>query len=705
MGPDKVQRTLLIGLGLAGARAVELTLVALNRRLGEIAVIDGLAILADLPDGETPGLPVVVIAGAGVEDWPAEFEQQVEAGLRQISQVSHLARLNQQGLGLRYPDEVHLVIVADLAEAWAGASLAANLIDRLRQLVYQTLTCQTGATGVLLRSTGAESLNLPLAEPADDGHGWDWLAQFDRGCFGASLINEVGWVIGGADRLFEYTAEFLALLVPEALPAGYAGPDPVGLVGDCQLTSFGVAALHWPGRELNGLLSVRWSRAMLDQMLTPPPTGDLVQAARQAVQHWLVEIRLPPPALLDRLAVGLPPPPQHLPELVPEPPWPWDLAGIQARLEEAGQGWQTDWLSAGEASLQTVLNELVAVWPAEAELWLARQIGPAAGAVLRGESAMAALSELLQAFGEGVEANLEAAETDLIELDQQLGQIAGNLQAALASLPGSPAAALLTWGLRPWQWPAAWADCQQARTLARSLAHLIRGRLLAWQMMKLYEALLPFYQQLQAAWSQVVTVWEQGCREVDLAAQALAGTDLDLALSAPWTEAMVLKLYQTVVAEEQDSIWAATGELRDWVAAGLTGAEVEHRLRQATGQALEPALARPVDDAFSRQFPDPTAQTAYLAGMVEQARPFWRFDESSLPEESRALAQLQSWLLLPGGPASPLAALAQNWPRPPAIAASPGPESLLILTFRRITLSNDNSGGYDEAGKINPDLP
>lgn len=107
-----------------------------------------------------------------------------------------------------------------------------------------------------------------------------------------------------------------------------------------------------------------------------------------------------------------------------------------------------------------------------------------------------AVTELLTAFVQGLEEKTGEAELDLAQLDRQVNEAAGQLLAEVDLLPDSPLATALAWGWRPLRWPDLWQRCRRAQGLARRLAHLSRGRLLAWQQLSTYEELLPFYREL-----------------------------------------------------------------------------------------------------------------------------------------------------------------------------------------------------------------
>jgi tetratricopeptide (TPR) repeat protein len=693
MANIQLQRTLLIGLGEAGARTTDCLLTEVARWLGELGVIQGVAVAVEEVTLENVETPLFISPEAIFETWQHDFDMRVELALRQISQLSNLPQLARQGLGLRRPDEVHLIVIVDLAEAWTRPIIA-PLLDTLRQMIERTLACQVGVSGVLLNFKSIEPESLEANQAAVVAYP---INRFDRGCFLAGLANEVGLIIGNAERLIQATVNFLALLLIETPATGLDWEDHSPLGWGSTLTSFGIATLRWPGSELVKILSARWSQALLEQMLTLSQSShrkiDLAQQARESVQQWLTSQKLSPPLLLERLAAPMPLLPNHLSALIPDPPWPWLLVRTQANLESMSQRWQDEWLAMSKERFNPALAELQAKWPRQTEAWLTQQLAAQSrqGTVLIAQSYLAEVSEMLQAFIEGVEQKLEEAEADLASLDQQLGQAAEALDQALVAFPASPVSALFHWGGRPLRWPYYWARCWQAQTLARNFAHLSRGRLIVWQMVSYYEELLPFYRQLLADWRSLVERWMQTCQQV-----VEASTAADLAnwpdqlerclqtTGGPWSEAFVTTLYQEVLARHPHTIWEQLGSLSDWMVEAIEAKTITSRLIEQTAHHLTSVAAIPVDQALNRQLPDEKVQANWLTSMLEQARPFWRYDETTLAEHSRAQVRLETWLLLPDGETSLLAPLIKNLSQPTRLLASRQSEEMAVVTVRRI---------------------
>ncbi len=696
----KVQRTLIVGLGAAGAKTADLLLADLERQMGRLDVVAGLAVLTGEVELGRLETPLLISPAAGFEGWQAEFESRVRLALQQISRLDHLAGLARQGLKLDYPAEVQLWLIADLAEPPFRAALDA-IAATLRQAVYQTLACQAGLNGLLLN----------LAEVTPDGDGWPGGAlpfaveQFDRGCFLAGLTNEVGLIIGETDDLIRHSVYFLSLLLRDVPVTGLdwaAGWNRT-------LTHFGVAHVCWPGPALLPILSLRWTQTILADLITAAPVTDLARQARQAAQQWLTADRLAPVLLIDRLAAGRSPLPQHLAELVPDPPWPWLLVETRADLETAAQQWQADWLADRE-QFEAILAELESTWPARADAWLRQQLAAVpAGAVVRVQAHLAAVSELLRAFVEGIEQKLEEAETEQIQVEQHYARAADVLAKTIAGFPPSPLRALLGWGWRPLRWLEYGLMCRQAQSEARQLAHLLRARLLVWQQVWYFEELLPFYQRLLTAWQEIVASWSGNCQQVIQARQLVEEADwagqLDRLLAAnagPWTASLVASLYHEAVETQTGQVRAQSGDLSDWLAAALEAEQIVAQLEEATNQALQAALTMSVDRALRRQFPVDERLSDWLAGLAEQARPFWRYDETALAESSRSQVRLERWLLLAEGEISPLILPVQSWSRPPVILASPDPGELAVVTVRQVQYlpGNDeysySEGGYDD---------
>lgn len=684
MPPESFQRTLLVGLGQVGAKTAEHLLAEVTRCLGEIKVIQAIAVLCEETPLERIKGSLTVPPATPFESWQADFEKTVAQTVLDISQLSHLAVLTRQGFALSRTDELNVIVIANPLESGTLTGLA-PLAESLRQTIYRTLGCYAGLTGLFLGLPPGESaaeakslmdISLPLE-------------SFDRGCFLAGLVNEAGLIIGDGEDLIERAAYFLKLLGYESDLAG----DTLSLAAgwEMPLTSFGLAWLNWPGPALAEGLSIRWSQELLQKLLLAPPALDLVKQARQAAQQWLIAEKLAPPLLLDELAGLMPPVPHTLTALIPDPPWPWLLLEVIPHLEQATGQWQEAWLDRRNL-LQDKLVNLRQGWGDAALTWLRQHLGQIrSGAVPTAQSYLAAVTELLQAFVAGVEEKLSEAERDLAEIDGKIGELAGSVSDRITTLPASPLATVWLWGLSPGHWWSAWMDCRQAQSMARNLAHLNRSRLLSWQIVSYYEEILPFYRHLLADWAKIVSLWEQTCRQVAEASRSLNELDwtdhLKTSLTAatgPWDEATVLELYREAVDRNREEIWEQLESFGDWVLEALEAEEICQRLRDRTRQMLLPLVALPVDEALCRQFPDEKQQAHWLAGLAEQARPFWRYDEAALAETARAQTRLDTWLLLPNGDTSPLAAAAATWPRPPIIRASRSPDKLVIVTMRQI---------------------
>ncbi len=712
MQPKYLQRTLLVGLGDMGAKAADCLLAELHHLFGRTGLVQGLAVPAQELPLENIEMPLVIEPAAAFETWQPEFEARLETNLHQISQVKHLARLAQQGLSLHHPDEIHIIVLTNLAET-RGANDLVAITETLRAAVDRTLNCYVGLSAVLFwvnpTGTDVSESDRPgdRSEARQSPETWPGLpptAQFDRGCFVAGLTNETGLIMGDGDDLIRRSVYFLTVLMQAGL-----GWDDNGEVGwDTPVTTFGLATIRWPGAELANVLSKRWAGALLQQVLTParagPATRDLGQQARTAAQQWLTAEKLAPPLFMEQLTGPMPALPHHLAELVPDLPWPWLLVETQARIENAAQGWQEGWLTACRERLKPALMEWETGWSMQAELWLEQQVtSNQAGSVLVAQSHMAAVSELLHAFVEGVEHNLAEAQADLANLEQRLSQVAESLATEVTPLPASPLTMLLRWGGRPRRWLSNWAQCRRAQGLARTYAHLSRGRLTALQTVWVYEEILPFYRRLLEMWQQVVITWDTVCKQVIKAAQSstLPAWEAELkeilaASTGPWTEALVTTLYHEAREQQADQVWEKVGSLNQWVAEALDGSEIPDRFLSQTHQVLLPALAIPVDRVLVRQLPDEKAQADWLAGLMEQARPFWRYDETTLAESSRGQVHLITWLLLPAGDASPLAHLGQSLTRSPLLLASRRPEEMGVVTMRRVSRADVEGSRADE---------
>lgn len=696
MAAKALQRTLLVGLGQIGAQTADRLLAELHRRLGPVPIIQGVAVLTEEVSLQTIAAPVLMPTADA-------FEQHINTALVQISQLDNLAQLARHNITLHRPDEIHIIIITNPAEAWVKQILAPT-VAAVRQRVDQTLNCYAAVSGVLLaaRLPKAEATenNPPVADPLE---GLAAVAQFDRSCFLAGQTNEAGLYIGDAEHLIQQAVHFLRVLISENAAIGETWHDDSPAGWGLPLTTFGLTAVHWPGPILVNSLSKRWVQAMLSELTSLPANGalkgDLAQQARAAAQQWLTGHKLAPPMLIEQLATSMPPLPDRLDGLVPDPPWPWLLVDARPHIEQAVQRWYDDWLAAGQEQINTHLAGLETAWAGQTRTWLDRLTGQhRAGVVLVAQSYMAAVSELLNAFVEGLEQKLEDAEADLIHIEQQLSDISETLSHTLAPLPASYLTALFSWGWYPWRWPRYWTQCRHGQTLVRNFAHLSRGRLMALQQVWYYEEILPFYKAIRQSWRQVVAHWSQGCKAVLEAARtpALTGWQSEVAEAlgdsgGPWDQSLVDSLYHETIELHGDAIWEQVGMLSDWLAAELTPAGLIERFRAQVQPALSALVAIPIDQALVRQWPNETSQADWFAGLIEQARPYWRFDETLLAENARAQVRLETWLLLPNAQHSPLHYLEQTQVQPLHLLSTGRPEELAIITLRRINYPLDKA--------------
>jgi len=216
MSNEGLQRTLLVGLGQIGATATNVLLAELQDLYGQTNLIQGVAVLAEDTPLDHISNPLRISPETPFDAWYANFKEQVEVALHRISKLDNLTQLAQRGLTLRYPDEIQVMVLANLAESWPSDSLT-NIVQVIRDTIDRTLTCYVGISGMLFlvnpqaMTTGeaeaAEVLQPPtvLSPPSFPTD------QFDQGCFVASLTNEVGLIIGTVDDLIERNVDFITL--------------------------------------------------------------------------------------------------------------------------------------------------------------------------------------------------------------------------------------------------------------------------------------------------------------------------------------------------------------------------------------------------------------------------------------------------------------------------------------------------------------
>jgi hypothetical protein len=454
------------------------------------------------------------------------------------------------------------------------------------------------------------------------------------------------------------------------------------------MTIAGVATVRWPGDRLAEVMSARWAKLRLEQLLAAPGQAetpyDLAGQARAAVQQFFMTEKLTPPLLIETLTALMPALSVNSDKLIPH--LPWRLAAAQQQVEKTAQQWQKKCLAAGNA-LNETLAGLKRSWISNGEAWLAQQVANTeTGAVLAAHSYLAAVSELLRAFIEGIEHNLHEAEADLAVLEQRLSETAQTLEAATTRLPASPVAALLRCGMRPNHWRRCRTHYAQAQQMARRFARLAQARLQLWQTIWLYEELLPFYRLLLSRWKRVAKRWEWSCKQVVKASRTPNLVNTEQALAAaltaapgPWNEALVTRLYDDVVNHLSDNGQPPGGTLTGWVAGELPAADIIRQLQTEANRVFAPGFAIPVDRAIERLWPEEESRRSFLAGLARQACSIFSENANELP----ASLPIETWLFLPGGEASPLAGLAQSWPQPPHILVSPRPDILAVVVAAR----------------------
>lgn len=683
MAKITLQRTLLVGLGDAAGQTAAAFLVEMDELFGPVGVIRAVVVAAEAVE-RPDSLPLSYLRPGENGALPPELKPAVAAGLAEISQLHHLAALKRQGVSLR-ADELLVIVVADMAEAWVRAALP-PLCQNLRAMVNPVLAPHLATLGVLLWSTAAP---LPVLDSAERFQP-DLAAlatAFDRGCYVAGLTNEAGLIVGDPQMLVQQMAAFLALPVCLARQEGGLIVPATGWT--TPVTYVGLAKRRWPGPALVETLVRRWSRTMLvDLIIQPPargPTADPAESGRRQAQRALVELKLTPPQLLEGLANEMPAAPGRLGELVPETPWPWLLRTAFESLEQVAPPWQEAWLK-NSRQLDDVLAALRAGWPEQVESYLSHGLHHhRTRAVLFVQARIAAVTELLTAFADGVEDRLAESEAALAQIDQRLGRTAERLAEQLDRLPRHPMALALRWGPRPWRWPAAYGICRQAQSDLRQVAQLQQARLQSWQQISLLEALLPFYRELTAQWLRLTRPWAEGCRHVSQAITML-GTDGedDLEISEPWSAAVVDDRQQTLEAETTAAVWAEAGSLVAWITGAGSPEALLDRLRRPMLRRLTSIWQRPADTILAEHLPEVEAQLAFLQRLIKEATPFWPFDEAALAEPDRMQVTSQIVLLLPQGERSPLGQAARQIKPLPALWPSLRPDQIAVATLRHV---------------------
>ena len=717
----EVQRTLIVALGQTPTHITALYRQAVAGLPEFQNVIECVCVC---PAGNTEDVPVGVLRLTGEEpfpEWRGAFEQMLDGALRHISHLGHVANLAYLGVSLLRPDEIHVIILADLTTDWTRAVLPA-VATSVRERITGTLTCYVDLTGLLVYLPSDESWkpadqsrpvttstgrppNLSVLPP---GH---W---FDRACFLLSSTNELGFVVGDQTILLDRAARILGLLTLSPLSRVVAEADL-----DTTLISLGVAVAQWPGPALVDLLSARWVIETTTALNTPSAVPPKITTEVSAVQ-LISGGKIAPPLILEQLMLLAPALPFSFGNTIPDPPWPWLLGDIPDRLDEIVRRWEEACTEA-QTGLNALLNGLMARWLEEAQSWIREQAADLTpGCLPQLILKLEKVHHLLNDFVTGVLARLEEAESDLAEINSRCETWRQMFSPATANLPSSKLMMILLWGPHPFSWLRYRANCYKLKTTACEYAHLLRLQLSIRQSVQFYHLLLPFYRQLAAQWGNVLRNWEafqQAMNQVEKSARMSnwqeALTALLEANAGPWTRDVIDYLYDHIPALEIPCAGKALGLLSAWAETEPGPAEIERRLLAYAADALSGPVNLPVDEALRLQLPDDTALTAWLATFIAQSLPFWPYDETQLPEPERTQSRLVTRLLLPGGASSALAGSCRAMVAPPVILTGDDPDEIIALSMRQGIAGNFPSklpeafllpllfsGGYDEQQQL-----
>ncbi|MCP4284644.1 MAG: hypothetical protein GY792_09365 [Gammaproteobacteria bacterium] len=154
--------------------------------------------------------------------------------------------------------------------------------------------------------------------------------------------------------------------------------------------------------------------------------------------------------------------------------------------------------------------------------------------------------------------------------------------------------------------------------------------------------------------------------------------------AGPWHQTLVDRLYREAFDLHAGSVWEQVGTLSDWLDAELTPENIIRRFQTRVRPALSVGVEISVDQALVRQLPDEKSQADWFTGLIDQACPYWRYDETMLAESARAQVRLETWLLLPDAENSPLRHLGQHQARPPRLLSGNRLEDLGVITVRQI---------------------
>jgi hypothetical protein len=688
-----LQRTLVVAVGRRGGHVARQLIEEIGRRHGGVPVVAVLHI-ADQP-AEDADLSISVPAKS---DWlavrealdasRAAVQSLFRTTLQRISHLRHRRTLAGTGLRLDRLDEVAVFIVADLGEA-AGSAWVLPLARWVAEVVSEQFGATPVATGLLiLPSADLDEMAVAGARAAIDEldaaqrlppcGDIGWLSPFNRGCYVLGPFNEEGLTLADADMLTQVVA--LGLYLHIFTPAR-DGLDwlPASLSLDRRPTyaSFGVALRTWPGRTAARVLAHHWAAKALEGLLQESPERPAPAILDLAPSRLIAE-RLLPADLLPALVSPLK---QYA------APAPWRLHALRAEID-AGVAERTRRLGRTRGQIERSVSRLAERTTHELRQRLAAVLASEpVGSLVRAQNLANALTDELHAYAEGLDTRLDEDQEGLERIEAQARAAAEALDVLVEAFPRWTVRELLSLLGRPMHMLRLAMRYRQVQAAVRRYLLLRDSELEARLTVALEEEACGLYDAVH-----------QGLAEARRGLTALRRAMLE-ALDRlcnppliPEDEASLLddELLEILRATEVGpAVEGARGLLLEWAPLPhwwedrVTAAEVVKQML-AVGQAQLARVAEmSAEDAVRLRYPDPDARATWLADLMAEAQPLWRFDLTRLEDAERELVGRVAALGVADPTSSPLAASVDDEGRPLRLIRLADPSCLVVLQLAR----------------------
>lgn len=665
----KIRRTLTIGLGERGARIGRRFAQQIQTRAGDLPVIRVLAL---------PRLP----------DDPAQCFQ---AELLEIHRLSNDKACARQGWPVAGGGAA-IYMLGDLG----NPDVARTLISTTQSLcdaVERRALSQVSLYGVVL---------LPDVLVAEQDERWTAivdglrtiaLAQqafpplFNEGCYLLTPVNQDGLAADDDAAMEAMIADWLCELV--LTPLGLALERHIPLDEDSGLGSLGLAVWQFPAQALCEHLAARAQQRLIDTLLAP--SNGLEQEAILLFEQQ----GCPPP---DLWPDGVHPPLRADQSL---PPDLRKLDRLTAEIDAVVQA-ELDALKQRAARTQTRLDEAVKDSAFALEMQVHALLDRTAGVDAAGVDAGIAFVEGAQAIWQRriAFAGHQAADSQqrIARVNESLRQTAETIAKLAACFPPTPLAWLRLLG-RPWRWPRLYLAYRELEDRLAAYLSLHEG---LWMLR--IEAMTAdwqgaFYAQLAGESDDLLTrarLFRQTLVAVRQAIESIAAPDqaqIDALLQTNALPAGLAGYYERQVFGEVgewaagtrrmlDALLRVEGPLSRWFADEVAAETIAGWLNEHATEQFDFCRAVRLDDLLVRSFTGHELK-ARLRELVEEARPFWNGDETSLPPGAREWAQPRLYVGLPLPGQSALGdLLAETWPQV-TLYASADPHRITVVQIRR----------------------